>query len=145
MATLTTESIREGNIKIHVFMGYELMTNAEKVASTTSRDVDDIDDFCRRIGNLPDIKPKGSVVTTISEHVYSQHLSYHRSMDALMPVLQKINDTFHPGYDLLAVIHDLLSDGYLFGSKERLPKLPLSAVNLWSRVVMLIESNKISA
>jgi hypothetical protein len=132
--------VLKNNETIHIFMGWEYMTNLEKMCYTTSRNDDsDADSFCERIGNLPSLKKEGSIINTISHDdvFYSEFLTYHRSLDALMPVIEKIRNEYFEDETILNVINTLLGEYYF--SFYASNSLDLSASNLFERVVLFIE------
>ena len=132
--------VLKDNETIHIFMGWEYMTNLEKMRYTTSRNDDrGADDFCNRIGDLPSLKKKGSVINIISHDdvFYSEHLNYDRSLDSLMPVVEKIRNEYFEDDTILTVINTLLGEYYF--SYYASNSLDLSAYNLFERVVRFIE------
>jgi hypothetical protein len=132
--------VLKNNETIHIFMGYEYMTNLEKMRYTTNmRDDSDADSFCERIGNLPSLKKKGSVINTLSHDdvFYSEILTYHRSLDSLMPVVEKIRNEYFEDGTILTVINTLLGKYYF--SYYSSNSLDLNAYNLFERVVLFIE------
>lgn len=132
--------VLKDNETIHIFMGWEYMTNLEKMRYATSRNDDsDADSFCKRIGNLPSLKKKGSVINTLSHDdvFYSEILTYHRSLDSLMPVVEKIRNEYFEDGTILTVINTLLGKYYF--SYYSSNSLDLNAYNLFERVVLFIE------
>lgn len=136
-----------GNQSIHIYMGWEMMTPKEVVDYSCSSDrvnSGDIipEEFVKKISNLPDMKRKGAVITTISHDdvFYSDILGYEYSYDSLIHVIEKLHIEHYKqgieGRNLMYTIQHLLNGGYKYGSESSLPTLPFSLENLWSRVVL---------
>jgi hypothetical protein len=79
------------------------------------------------------MKRKGSIITHISHNdvFYSDLLSYQKSMDSLMPVLEKITKEYYKYDDMFYTIKELLK-----GEDEK--ELSFSVQNIWIRIVKLI-------
>lgn len=130
-------------------MGWEMMTPKEVVDYSISpmrTNKGDIvpEEFIKKISNLPDMKRKGAVITTLSHEdiYYSDILDYEHSYDTLIPVIEKLHLDHYKndieGRDLMYTIKLLLGGVWQFGSETPLPPLDFSIENLWSRVVLAI-------
>ncbi len=126
------KNILEGNRKIHMYMGYEMMSNLEIYLSQNSvlRSGVDVDRFVNTISNLPDMKKKGSIIKHISydDVYYSELLRYHKSMDELMPVLEKLTKEYYNYTDVFDTINSILSE-----NEDN--RLVLTVENIWKKIV----------
>jgi hypothetical protein len=134
------KNILDGNRKIHMYMGYEMMSNEEIYISEKGiiKEGDDIESFVKRISNLPDMKKKGSVINKLSYNdvFYSDLLTYHKSLDDLMPVLEKLTKECYNYVDVFNTIETLLS----YGENNR---LVFSVENIWKKIVYKLENDEI--
>jgi hypothetical protein len=129
---------KKGNQQIHIYMGWEMMSNQEifdynHSPYNLSRNYKNVDEWVKNTSNLPDMKRKGSIITHISHNdvFYSDLLSYQKSMDSLMPVLEKITKEYYKYDDMFYTIKELLK-----GEDEK--ELSFSVQNIWIRIVKLI-------
>ncbi len=133
-----TNEIQKGNQQIHIYMGWELMSNQEifdynHSPMSLSRTTKNVDEWVKKTPNLPDMKVKGATITHISHNdvFYSDLLDYHCSMDSLMPVLEKISKEYYGHTDMFDTIKNLLKGVYN-------DELIFTVENLWSRIVKLV-------
>lgn len=133
-----TAEIQKGNQQIHIYMGWEMMSNQEifdynHSPMNLSRSSKNVDEWVKKSTNQPDMKVKGATITHISHNdvFYSEHLNYHCSMDSLMPVLEKISKEYYAHSDMFDTIKNLLK-----GVCN--DELTFSVENLWSRIVKLV-------
>jgi hypothetical protein len=128
----------DGNKQIHIYMGWEIMTNQEIFdynfsPMNLSRHGRNVDDWVKKSKNQPDMKIKGSVITNTShnEVFYSDLLTYHESMDSLMPVIEKLTKEYYGCTDMFITMKNLLHGVY--GDE-----LSFTVENLWKRIVKLV-------
>jgi hypothetical protein len=150
----TSEQIIKGNETIKIFMGFEYLTFTDKSSYTTTTN----EIFFYAVNTLssktPLLKKKGLIIQEGIENAqedvcYVEELNYHESIDSMLPVIEKIKLELFPSETSIKVIDILLDSfygGYLLIPMGRayvegyklLPKLELSAINLWSRVIEVI-------
>jgi hypothetical protein len=133
-----SKEIIEGNRQIHMYMGWDMMTNQEifdyEVSmSRIGREKIDVDEWVKKISNLPDMKRRGVVITNTSHNdiFYSEILNYHHSLDSLIPVLEKITKEYYHYNDMFDTIEILLRN-------ENDKSLVFSVENIWSRIIRLL-------
>lgn len=131
-----SDNIIKGNEQIHIYMGWEYITPEEVMnysfsPSSLSRKSYSPIEYVKR-DNLPKMKRKGVVISTISHDdvYYSELLDYHRSLDSMYPVLEKLSKEYYGNNDPLVTIQNLLH-----GNGE---KMVLTKENLWNRLVKLV-------
>lgn len=112
---MTQEEINLINETIHIYMGYEYMTNLEIVSySFSKKRIDeglDIDYWAKK-PNQPNLKRKGVVITTLSHDdiSYTEHLRYHKSLDRLMPVIEKLRLDSSPKTHIIRFIEEMIGE-----------------------------------
>lgn len=134
------KDIIKKNEMIQLFMGYEYLTDIEKVKYVTSRDVGDPTEYLKRLNNdnIPSLKKKGcgSIDTLSMDNIrYSDYLNYERSLDDLYKVIVNIHDFFYKKHNVnvLFVINDLLNGTYGKRSEKK-ESLDFTVENLFERV-----------
>ncbi len=128
----------EGNELIHIYMGWEYLTPLDIFNYCVSpnrvgrEDMDVVEYAKRNSKNSPNLKRQGSmIISTIPDDniCYSDHLNYHYSLDALLPVVEKLSKEYYEINNTLETIRCLMSES----------NMSLSAENLWERIVGLIK------
>ena len=112
---MTQEEIKLINETIHIYMGYEYMTNLEIVNYLFSKKrIDeglDIEYWAKK-PNMPNLKRKGAIITTLSHDdvCYYEHLRYHKSIDRILPVIEKLKIEISPKTHTIRFIEELIGE-----------------------------------